>query len=86
MSWLNNGKTTKSEAEVTNFIHDAILSGDFNKDDLVGFCQGFTGRTPARVRDGSLPKGLTESPVQLPCLGRLRTRVGSKSLVMQDYK
>ena len=37
MSWLNNGKTTKSEAEVTNFIHNAVLSRDFNKDDLVGF-------------------------------------------------
>ena len=47
-------------------------------------CQGFTGRTPARVRDGSLPKGLTESPAQLPRLGQLQTRVGSKSLVMQD--
>ena len=49
-------------------------------------CQGFTGRTPARVRDGSLPKGLNEYPTQLPRLGQLRTRVGSKSLVMQDYK
>ena len=37
MSWLNNGKTTKSEAEVTNFIYNAVLSRDFNKDDLVGF-------------------------------------------------
>ena len=37
MLWLNNGKTTKSEAEVTNFIYDAILSGDFDKDNLVGF-------------------------------------------------
>ena len=26
--------TTKSEAEVTNFIHNAVLSGDFDKDDL----------------------------------------------------
>ena len=47
-------------------------------------CQGFTGRTPAWVQDGSLPKGLTESPAQSPRLGQLRTRVGSKSLVMQD--
>ena len=49
-------------------------------------CQGFIGRTPARVRDGSLPKGLNEYPTQLPCLRQLRTRVGSKSLVMQDCK
>ena len=49
-------------------------------------CQGFIGRTPARVRDGSLPEGLNEYPTQLPRLGQLRTRVGSKSLVMQDYK
>ena len=51
-----------------------------------GYCQGFIGCTPARVRDGSLPEGLNEYPAQLPCLGQLRTRVGSKSLVMQDYK
>lgn len=37
MSWLNNGRIAKSEAEVTDFIHNAVLSGDFNKDDLVGF-------------------------------------------------
>ena len=49
-------------------------------------CQGFTSRTPVRVRDGSLPKGLNKYPAQLPRLGQLRTRVGSKSLVMQDYK
>ena len=49
-------------------------------------CQGFIGRTPARVQDGSLPEGLNEYPAQLPRLGQLRTRVGSKSLVMQDCK
>ena len=49
-------------------------------------CQGFTGRTPAWVRDGSLPEGLNEYPAQLPRLGQLWTRVGSKSLVMQDCK
>ena len=49
-------------------------------------CQGFIGRTPARVRDGSLPEGLNKYPAQLPRLGQLQTRVGSKSLVMQDYK
>ena len=38
-------------------------------------CQGFTGCTPVRVRDGSLPKGLNEYPTQLPRLGQLRTRV-----------
>ena len=49
-------------------------------------CQGFIGCTPAQVRDGSLLKGLNEYPAQLPRLGQLRTRVGSKSLVMQDYR
>ena len=49
-------------------------------------CQGFTSRTPVRVRDGSLLKRLNEYPAQLPRLGQLRTRVGSKSLIMQDYK
>ena len=48
-------------------------------------CQGFTGCTLARVRDGSLPKRLNEYPAQLPHLGQLRTHIGSKSLVMQDY-
>ena len=51
-----------------------------------GYCQGFTGRTPVQVQNGSLPEGLNEYPAQLPRLGQLRTRIGSKSLVMQDYK
>jgi hypothetical protein len=37
MSWLNNGKTAKSEAEVTEFIQEAVLSPDFDKSDLLGF-------------------------------------------------
>ena len=45
-----------------------------------------SGRTPVQVQDGSLPKGLNEYPAQSPHLGQLRTRVGSKSLVMQDYR
>ena len=52
----------------------------------VSNCQGFIGRTPARVRDGSLPEGLNEYPTQLPRLGQLRTRIGSKSLIMLDCK
>jgi hypothetical protein len=37
MSWLNNGKTAKSEAEVTDFVQKVVLSLDFDKNDLVGF-------------------------------------------------
>ena len=37
MKWLNNGKTAKSEAEMTHLVHDVILSPDFNTADLTGF-------------------------------------------------
>jgi len=37
MRWLNNGKTAKSEAEVTHFVHDVILSPEFKTADLIGF-------------------------------------------------
>ena len=37
MAWLNNGKTTKSEAEATAFVETVIHASDFNKDDLIGF-------------------------------------------------
>jgi len=37
MKWLNNGKTAKSEAEVTHFVHDVILSPEFKTADLIGF-------------------------------------------------
>ncbi len=37
MQWLNNGQTTKSEAETTKFIHDVVLSPTFNCGDLAGF-------------------------------------------------
>ena len=62
-------------------------SGTYHIENTFSYtCQGFTGRTPARVRDRSLPKGLNEYLAQLPRLGQLRTHVGSKSLVMQDYR
>ncbi len=37
MTWVNNGKTAKSESETTNFVQNVILSPTFNPDDLVGF-------------------------------------------------
>ena len=37
MAWLNNGKTTKSEAEATAFVETVIHASDFNKYDLIGF-------------------------------------------------
>ena len=37
MAWLNNGKTTKSEAEVTTFVETVIHASDFNTNDLIGF-------------------------------------------------
>ena len=49
-------------------------------------CQGFIGRTPARVQVGSLPKGLNKYLVQLPRLGQPWTHIGSKCLVMYDCK
>jgi hypothetical protein len=37
MKWLNNGKTVKSEAEMTHFVRDVILSPEFEAADLIGF-------------------------------------------------
>ena len=37
MKWLNNGKTVKSEGEVTQFVHDVILSPEFETADLIDF-------------------------------------------------
>lgn len=53
MQWLNNGKTAKSEAETTNFVHDVILTPTFNRDDLVGF--------DAHRENQRLDKALSES-------------------------
>ena len=78
-----NGKLDSDE-EV--FMEQPQGFEELDKKRYVCKCQDFTGRTPARVQDGSLLKGLNEYPTQLPCLGQLRTRVGSKSLVMQDYR
>ena len=55
-------------------------------DGVLHGCQGFISHTLARVRDGSLPKGLNEYLAQLPRLGQLQTRIGSKCLVTNDYK
>ncbi|KAF9053252.1 hypothetical protein BJ165DRAFT_1339511 [Panaeolus papilionaceus] len=37
MKWLNNGNTTKSEAEVTKLVHDVMLSPTFEPHHLLGF-------------------------------------------------
>ena len=37
MSWLNNGGTTKSEAEITSFIRNVIVQPEFDKNHLVNF-------------------------------------------------
>ena len=37
MKWLNNGKTVKSEAEITHFVQDVILAPEFQKADLIDF-------------------------------------------------
>ncbi len=37
MQWLNNGKTAKSEAEMTRFVQDVILAPEFQKADLINF-------------------------------------------------
>ncbi|KAJ3571968.1 hypothetical protein NP233_g3408 [Leucocoprinus birnbaumii] len=37
MSWLNNGNTTKSEAEANKLVRNCILSPDFNPQDMMGF-------------------------------------------------
>lgn len=66
MSWLNNGKTAKSEAEVTDFIHDAVLSGDFNKDDLVGFnAHRENQRLDKALSEASLRAQFSESSVNI---------------------
>jgi Plavaka transposase len=66
MSWLNNGKTAKSEAEVTDFIHNAVLSGDFNKDDLVGFnAHRENQRLDKTVSKASLQAQFSESSVDI---------------------
>lgn len=37
MRWLNNGNVSKSEAEVTRFVHEVILSPTFRIHELLGF-------------------------------------------------
>ncbi|KAF8955383.1 hypothetical protein BDZ97DRAFT_1926897 [Flammula alnicola] len=37
MSWMNNGNTAKSEAEITAFVQKVIESPDFKKEDLDSF-------------------------------------------------
>ncbi|KAF8873129.1 hypothetical protein BD779DRAFT_1613708 [Infundibulicybe gibba] len=37
MSWLNNGRTAKSEAETTAFVENVIQAADFNASDLLDF-------------------------------------------------
>ena len=37
MNWLNNGNTTKSEAELNALVNDVVLNPAFNSEELVGF-------------------------------------------------
>ena len=91
---LNNWSRPQNKYELFNLRHaqarniiERIFGVLKNRFQILRLaCQGFTGHTPVRVRNGSLPEGLNEYPAQLPRLGQLRTHVGSKSLVMQDCK
>jgi hypothetical protein len=66
MSWLNNGKTAKSEAEVTDFIHHAVLSEDFQKDDLVDFnAHRENQRLDNALSEASLRSQFSESSVDI---------------------
>ncbi len=56
MQWLNNGKTAKSESEITNFVHNVILAPTFNSAHLVGF--------DAHRENQRLDKALLESASQ----------------------
>ena len=65
MFWLNNSKTTKSEA-VTNFIHNAVLSRDFDKDDLIGFNAHWENqRLDKALSEASLRAQFSESSVDI---------------------
>ena len=37
MQWLNNGSTTKSEAQITELVNDVILTPEFSQNHLAGF-------------------------------------------------
>ncbi|KAF9470994.1 hypothetical protein BDN70DRAFT_820597 [Pholiota conissans] len=37
MQWLNNGNTSKSEAQMNEFVHKVMLSPDFKQEHLTGF-------------------------------------------------
>ena len=78
-------KENEKKAKLTN---EELVPEDLHEflDVFDKNCQGFISRTPARVRDGSLPKGLNKYLAQLSHLRQLRTRIGSKYLVMYDCK
>jgi hypothetical protein len=66
MSWLNNGRTAKSEAEVTDFIHNAVLSENFNKDDLVDFnAHRENQRLDKALSEANLRAQFSESSVEI---------------------
>ncbi len=56
MKWLNNGNTSKSEAETNRFVHDVNLSASFHCEDLVEF--------DAHRENQRLDKSLKESALQ----------------------
>ncbi len=56
MKWLNNGNTSKSEAEKNRFVYDVILSASFHCEDLVGF--------DAHRENQRLDKSLKKSALQ----------------------
>jgi len=66
MSWLNNGSTAKSEAEVTVFVPKVILSPDFSKDHLIGFdAHRENQHLDKALSKFALQSQLQESPVEI---------------------
>jgi len=66
MKWLNNGKTVKSEAEVTSFVRDIILSPEFEAADLIGFdAHRENQRLDAALSKDALRSQFNESTVEI---------------------
>ena len=66
MQWLNNGNTTKSEAQVDEFIKKVILAPDFAQDHLAGFnAHRENNRLDNSLAKSSFHQQFTESAVDI---------------------
>ncbi len=86
MQWLNNGSTTKSEAQINELVNNVILTPEFSQDHLTGFdAHKENIRLDNALAKSSLHQQFTESVVDILVPSESGWRASSDLFLFPDF-